>query len=145
MTDLPSAAKPFKIVINSSISCGVKTAVGSSKIKISAPRYNVFKISTRCCIPTEMSPANAFGSTSKPYCSDNFLISAAAVFVSNFTPLTGSEPKMMFSVTVNASINIKCWCTIPIPNSAAFDGLSTITFSPLIKMSPAVGCNKPDN
>ncbi len=55
MIDLPSSVSSFKIIINSSISCGVNTAVGSSKIKTFAPRYKVFKISTRCCIPTEIS------------------------------------------------------------------------------------------
>ena len=38
MIDLPSLIKFFMICINSEISAGVKTAVGSSKIKISAPR-----------------------------------------------------------------------------------------------------------
>ena len=38
MIDLPSLAKFLSTLINSEISCGVKTAVGSSKIKISAPR-----------------------------------------------------------------------------------------------------------
>ena len=36
----------------------VKTAVGSSKMRISAPRYNIFKISTRCCIPTDIFSRN---------------------------------------------------------------------------------------
>ena len=133
------------IPINSSISCGVNTAVGSSNIKISAPRYNVFKISTRCCIPTEISPARASGLTSNLYCSDNFLIYRLAFLISNFIPLTGSEPKIMFSVTVKASISIKCWCTIPMPSSAALAGLSTVILWPLIKMSPEVGWSKPDN
>src|SRR5574337_746439 len=38
MIDLPSLTSVFKIAINSSISAGVSTAVGSSKIMISAPR-----------------------------------------------------------------------------------------------------------
>ena len=33
MIDLPSLAKFLSTLINSEISCGVKTAVGSSKIK----------------------------------------------------------------------------------------------------------------
>jgi len=41
----------------------VKTAVGSSKIKISAPRYKVLRISTRCWAPTEMSAILASTST----------------------------------------------------------------------------------
>ena len=36
--DLPSAARFFMICISSSISCGVSTAVGSSKIRISLSR-----------------------------------------------------------------------------------------------------------
>ena len=63
MIDFPSAVNCFMICIKCSISWGVKTAVGSSKIKISASRYNIFKISTRCCIPTEISSIFAYGST----------------------------------------------------------------------------------
>ena len=36
------------------ISCGVNTAVGSSKIRIFAPRYSTFKISTVCFSLTDM-------------------------------------------------------------------------------------------
>ena len=66
MIDLPSSAKALKVNIKSSISCGVNTAVGSSKIRISAPRYNVLIISARCCIPTLMVSTLASGSIDKP-------------------------------------------------------------------------------
>jgi len=65
--DLPSSTKFCIITASSSISCGVNTAVGSSKIKILAPRYNVLSISTLCCIPTDISSILASGSTYKPY------------------------------------------------------------------------------
>ena len=42
-----------KVFPSSLDSCGVSTAVGSSRINVSAPRYSSFKISTRCCSPTE--------------------------------------------------------------------------------------------
>ena len=38
-----------------SVSCGVRTAVGSSRIRISAPRYNSFTISTVCFSDTDIS------------------------------------------------------------------------------------------
>ena len=49
-----------------SASCGVSTAVGSSRIRMSAPRYSALRISTRCCSPTGRSPTIASGSTSSP-------------------------------------------------------------------------------
>ena len=67
---LPSAARFFMICINSSISCGVNTAVGSSKIRISLSRYNIFRISVLCCIPTVISEIFASGSICNPYLSD---------------------------------------------------------------------------
>ena len=53
----------------SSASFGVRTPVGSSRISTSAPRYSAFRISTRCCCPTETSSTMASGSTSSEYSS----------------------------------------------------------------------------
>ena len=64
--DLPSAARFRIISISSSISWGVSTAVGSSKIRISLSRYSIFRISVRCCIPTVMSSISASGSIFRP-------------------------------------------------------------------------------
>ena len=50
----------------SSISCGVRTAVGSSRIRTRASLARALTISTRCCCPTERSPTRASGSTSSP-------------------------------------------------------------------------------
>ena len=50
-----------------SASDGVSTAVGSSSTRISAPRTSAFRISTRCCSPTDNSPTIASGSTSSAY------------------------------------------------------------------------------
>jgi hypothetical protein len=41
----------------------VSTALGSSRIRMRAPRYSTFTISTRCCSPTGRSPTSASGST----------------------------------------------------------------------------------
>ena len=109
MMDFPSLTRFFMICSSSSISEGVNTAVGSSKIKISAPRYNVFKISTRCCAPTEISSTFAVGSTAKPYFSDSSLMSLIAFRISKTPFLVVSLPKMIFSATVKASTSMKCW------------------------------------
>ena len=46
--DFPEAAKPFMILIRDSISCGVRTAVGSSRMSSSASWERALRISTRC-------------------------------------------------------------------------------------------------
>ena len=61
--DLPSAVSVRRILNSSAVSWAVSTAVGSSRISISAPRSSARRISTRCCWPTEMSPTRASGST----------------------------------------------------------------------------------
>ena len=62
------AACSTRSISNSwSASAGVSTAVGSSSTRISAPRTSAFRISTRCCRPTDNSPTIASGSTSRPY------------------------------------------------------------------------------
>ena len=59
LNDLRISNKPI-------VSCGVRTPVGSSKIRILAPLLRAFKISTRCCIPTGVSDIIASKSTSSP-------------------------------------------------------------------------------
>ena len=49
-----------------STSCGVSTAVGSSRISTSAPRYSALRISTRCCSPTDRVQTAAAGSIGQP-------------------------------------------------------------------------------
>ncbi len=52
--------------MSSSVSCGVSTAVGSSKTSTFASRDRALMISTRCCTPTGRSSTLASGSMSKP-------------------------------------------------------------------------------
>ncbi len=48
---------------SSSTSCGTRTAVGSSRMMMRAPRYSTFRISTRCRSPTPNSAVSSSGST----------------------------------------------------------------------------------
>ena len=109
ITDFPSFVISFIIEINSSISLGVNTAVGSSNINTFAFLYNILSISTLCCIPTEISSIFAYGSTFNPYCLDNSSILLAAVLISTTKPFLGSHPRVIFSVTVKFSTSLKCW------------------------------------
>ncbi len=106
---LPCPFKELNILNNSSTSWGVKTAVGSSNISISAPLYSTFIISTLCCMPTETSSILAHGSILKPYLSESSLISLAAFFklIKKWFFL-GSMPRITFSTTVKGGTNMKC-------------------------------------
>ena len=66
MMDAPESASPLMIFMSPSVSCGVRTAVGSSRTSSSAPRANALTISTRCWTPTGRSSILASGSRSKP-------------------------------------------------------------------------------
>ena len=106
--DFPSFARFFIIFISSSISCGVKTAVGSSKIKISLSRYSIFRISVRCCIPTVISDINASGSTFNPYLLLKDITFSLASFLLRNSPCVGSTPRIILSSTEKHSTNLKC-------------------------------------
>ena len=130
--------------ISSSISAGVSTAVGSSRISTRASLVSALMISTRCWTPTGMSSTSASGSTSNPYRSDSSVTSACAFFRSSTPPArTFSRPSMMFSATVNTGTSMKCWWTMPIPCLIASLGEVMRTFSPSITISPESGCSSP--
>ena len=63
---VPASLSWRMISISSSVSCGVSTAVGSSKTSTWASRESALMISTRCCTPTGRSSTSASGSTWKP-------------------------------------------------------------------------------
>ena len=63
----PLFLRAFIILNNSFTSCGVKTAVGSSKIINSADLNNTLIISTLCCAPTESLSVISFGFTRSEY------------------------------------------------------------------------------
>ena len=65
-TPTPDLARLRITPSSSSISCGVSTAVGSSRIKSFTSLRSALRISTRCCIPTGRSSITASGSTSRP-------------------------------------------------------------------------------
>ena len=105
---MPCVTSMRSVSNNASLSCGVSTAVGSSKIKTLAPRYSAFKISTRCFCPTERLPTRASGSIFKPNCSaaDNKWARAALFLVVIDQRL--SVPSITLSSTDKFSAKAKC-------------------------------------
>ena len=63
---LPASRSDRTMPKNSVTSCGVSTAVGSSKMSTLAERNSTLMISTRCWMPTGSSSMIASGSTSQP-------------------------------------------------------------------------------
>ena len=105
MMVLPSLRRSSMILSSASISWGVSTAVGSSKIMISALLYSIFRISTRWRAETGRSSMRSVALTVSPYFWDSALISwlACAMSTQGSSPnrrFTGSLPSTMFSATV---------------------------------------------
>ena len=102
------ASRMLRSTANSlSVSWGVRTAVGSSRIRISTPRYRSFTISTVCFWDTDMVYIFWSGSSSNPYLAVSSLILADTAFMSS-TSLPDS-PRIMFSAAVRTSTSLKCW------------------------------------
>ncbi len=108
MTASPSSTKPRNVANRSCTSCGVRTAVGSSRISTRAPRYSAFRISTRCFSPTDSVPTRASGSTPRPkrWPSSTRRLRAWPRPEASFQ--SDSVPTMMLSSTVRLSASVKC-------------------------------------
>ncbi len=65
MIESPSAMASLRVANRSSVSCGVKTAVGSSRIRIRTSRYSALRISTLWRSPNESVPTRASGETAR--------------------------------------------------------------------------------
>ena len=104
--DLPSFFIFLKTLNNFSISLGVKTAVGSSRINVLAPLYKVLTISNVCFSETDISYTFLFKSRTNPYLDKISLTNSLAIF--NLDLFLSSIPKTIFSKHVNVSINLKC-------------------------------------
>ena len=117
------------ISISSSVSCGVSTAVGSSKTSTLASRDSALMISTRCCTPTGRSSTSGIGvdveaeprrRSRATRCAGGVEVEAAA------EALVGSWPSMTFSATVKTGMSMKCWCTMPMPAAHGVAGTGEV-------------------
>ena len=108
-------------------------------------RYSIFRISTRCLLPTDISSILSSGFNSKLYFSISSLTFSISFFRSIRKPFFcfSSMPSMIFSYTVRLGTSLKCWCTIPIPWAIASMGLFSFTSFSLIRIFPSVGSRRP--
>ena len=91
-----------------SASTGSSTAVGSSRIRMSAPRYSSFKISTFCCMEMLKSSMGLSKSTSMLYCSFSSSSLALTFFLFSAEKEESSEISIILSTALNLSISMKC-------------------------------------
>ena len=75
---------------------------------ILAPRYIVFKISSFCFIPIEMSRTRFPASTWRLYFFEMASVSSIAFFLSRNRPFFFSIPRTRFSATVRDGASIMC-------------------------------------
>jgi len=125
------------------VSCGVSTAVGSSRIRIFAPRTSALRISSRCRSPTGRSATWASNGTFRPVdcisASSRLRIAASA----GRSRACDSAPSSTFSSAVSVSTSMKCWCTMPMPSAMASCGLRICTDLPKTSMRPLSAAWKP--
>ncbi len=116
---VPVSRSRRRVTNRCAVSCGVSTAVGSSRIRIFAPRNSAFRISSRWRSPTGRSSTALSRRTCRP---------VSAIRASSW-PRTwaralprrqcGSAPSMMLSSALSGSTSMKCWCTMPMPSAMA--------------------------
>ena len=170
MTEVPVPVSWRMIRNSSSVSAGVSTAVGSSRMSTFACLTSALTISTRCWMPTGSSPTSASGSTSRPYRCERSATSLRALRRSrrpardripgattppNLSAPGGTTPRpprekspdsmpsVTFSATVKTGTSMKCWCTMPMPASIASFGEPNFAGLPLIRISPSSGWVSP--
>ena len=135
----PASAKARARASSSSTSLGASTPVGSSSSSTRASAASAFTISRRCSSATGRVPARASGSSGR--------LSRSARALTRVLSSRGrtSHPakSAMFSATVSAGIEVKCWCTRPIPASRASRGDRSRFGVPSIRISPASGDSIP--
>ena len=135
---VPASRSWRMMPISSSVSCGVRTAVGSSNTSTEASRDSALMISTRCCTPTGRSSTRASGSTSNPNRSEISRTRRRAPARSRRPPnAVSSCPSMTFSATVNTGTSMKCWCTMPMPARIASPGPSKSWTTSSSRISPS--------
>ena len=97
MMPKPCAAMARSATNRPSISAGVSTAVGSSRIRMRTPRNSALTISSRCCSPTDSAETGRSGSSARPNCCSMRLRPASPPARSSRPLLPGSPTSRLSS------------------------------------------------
>ncbi len=137
MMDSPCATICDKVSNRASPSCGVSTAVGSSRIRMRAPRTRALRISTRWRSPTLSPATRASGCTGRP---NRRAVSSSRLRApsrADHGRHQGSVPSITLSSTLRLSASVECWCTMPMPAASAALGCPGGSGRPKTSMRPA--------
>ena len=100
-------------------SCGVSTAVGSSRIstlRVAVQRLE--DLGALLLADADVLDARVAVAPRRPYALATARARALARAVQvEQRPVRGSAPSTMFSATVITGISMKCWCTMPMPSA----------------------------
>ena len=142
-TVVPCVRNWRKVPNRACVSWGVSTAVGSSRIRMRAPRYSVLRISRRCRSPTGRRDTGASRSTRRPvaFISTSSRVRACARARPRCQP--GSAPSITLSRALKSSTSMKCWCTMPMPRAIAWLESVICTDLPSTSISPPSAGWKP--
>ena len=134
ITEFPCFVKSRINCISVSDSCGVRTAVGSSMMRIRAFIYSALRISTFCCTPTASFPTGRSTGMSKPY-----FRASASIFSLHALRFRSPRllPRMMFSVAVCVGTREKCCWIIAMPHAIASFGEWICCGTPSMRISPS--------
>ena len=137
--DIPALDSFFRTENKSETSPGVKTEVGSSIIIIFGFKSKHLIISIRCLSPADKLPTILSSEIERPYSFETSRI----LFFNSFFFRVLSNPNAIFSKTVRASNNEKCWKTIPTPFDLASWGPLGRYSTPFRYILPWSGFTKP--
>ena len=136
MTVLPCARKRRNTSNSWAISWGVSTAVGSSRMRVLAPRNRAFKISTRWRSPTGRSPTGVSSATCRPVACIRSCRRWRAAGAALCNQADDSAPSITLSSAVMVSTSMKCWWTMPSPRAMASCALRMRTGWPSMRSVP---------
>jgi len=139
MIESPSATRRFSVAKSDSASCGVSTAVGSSRIRTRASRVSALRISTRCRSPTESVATRASGCTRRPKRCAVAARRSRASRRRDDARHSDSVPSITLSSTDRLSASVKCWCTMPMPAASAAAGSPAGSGAPNASTLPSSG------
>ena len=118
------------------VSWGVSTAVGSSRIRMSAPRYSTLRISTVCFSETRhgVNRLLRIGLQAHSVRHSSITFSPQHLRRSAYAP--GSAQHRCSPLAEKTSTSLKCWWIMPMPQSKASRGERMAAGCPWIRISP---------
>ena len=143
--DVPSSRSWRMIAMSSSVSCGVSTAVGSSKTStLRVARERLDDLDALLDADGQIADdgvgvdleAEAVGDVAHVLTGLGEVERARALLVS-------SCPSMTFSATVKTGMSMKCWCTMPMPAAMASPGPRKCWTASSRRISPSSAWYRP--